>query len=522
MNRMWLLLAVLGACGGPEKTAPDPSNDDRLSGDALVRRLSFDLRGFPPDPADLERARTEGWQAVRDQYLADPALEERLVYLLAERWHTRVDAFDIVPLDYGLDVSQEYAFERAVGEEPLRVAARIIAEDRPWSELVTADWTMTEDILATVWPLSTDPGETGWRRAQYNDGRPNAGILSSNGLWWRYTSTSSNMNRGRAAAISRLLLCEDYLVRPVRFSTSNINTDGVESAVRSDPYCLGCHASLDPIAASLFGFWWLSLYSEIEETTYHAEREALWGDVLGVAPAWYGAPIAGLSELGFAVASDSRYYTCAVQTFAESLWQRPTTGDDAQVLEDLRQHLLAEDTRIRPLLAAITETDAYRDPNPRLLHHDQLRQSVLTLTGFDWRALGAPMLDTDASGFRLLLGGVDGESITSAQTEPGLTWALVLKRLSEAAATTVVDQIAIGQSSSPLLDVAALESKPDEAAFVAAIDHLFVCLFSRSATEAEQQQVATLWTAIAENEGPEAAWAGVLSALLRDPAFLTY
>ena len=54
--------------------------------------------------------------------------------------------------------------------------------------------------------------------ARYTDGRPAAGVLATNGLWWRYTTTDSNMNRTRAAAISRLLLCEDFMARPVSFA----------------------------------------------------------------------------------------------------------------------------------------------------------------------------------------------------------------------------------------------------------------------------------------------------------------
>ena len=46
-------------------------------------------------------------------------------------------------------------------------------------------------------------GATGWQVSRYTDGRPAAGVLSTNGLWWRYYSTVSNLNRSRAAAISR-------------------------------------------------------------------------------------------------------------------------------------------------------------------------------------------------------------------------------------------------------------------------------------------------------------------------------
>ena len=271
--------------GTPEEQSADsgaPSDvpDEDLMGmdAAWLRRVSLDLRGIPPSEADLDalEADPQIWGELRDGYLEDGRLNERLVHVFAERWHTRVDVFDIEVYDYGLPAILEYPFERAVGEEPLRIMSRVVTEDLPWTEIVLGDWTMADDILATVWPLDYPEGETGWVVSRYTDGRPGVGVLATNGLWWRYNTDESNMNRRRAAAISKLLLCEDYLVRPVAFSEADTTSEATADAVHSDPYCLACHASLDPVAASLFGFWWLSLYSEIEETTYHPEREALW------------------------------------------------------------------------------------------------------------------------------------------------------------------------------------------------------------------------------------------------------
>ena len=122
---------------------------------------------------------------------------------LAERRYTRVDEFDIVAFDYGL--LEEYDLS-GQGEEPL-LLARIIATDRPWTDAVLADWTMATPLLGEIWPIDFCSGESGWQPARYTDGRPSAGVLSTNGCR-RYTTTDPNMNCGRAAAISRLLLCE--------------------------------------------------------------------------------------------------------------------------------------------------------------------------------------------------------------------------------------------------------------------------------------------------------------------------
>ena len=495
-----------------------------LSNAAMTRRLSFDLRGVPPSLEELATAEEDpdGWIGVRNAYINDERLGERMVHLYAEKWHTRVDVFDIVAFDYGLDASLEYAFERAVGEEPLRIISRVITEDLPWSEIVTADWTMSNEILGSIWPLDYTDTQTGWQVSHYTDGRPTAGVLSTNGLWWRYTTTSSNMNRGRAATISRLLLCEDYLDRPVAFSEADTSETTTADAAQEDPYCLACHASLDPVAASLFGFWWLSLYSEIEETTYHAERESLWNTYLGVAPAWYGTPISGLPDLGVSVANDSRFYACAVETLAEGLWRRNTTNEDASELEQLRAHFLRSDATMRPLIAAITETESYRDPTPRMLSHDQLISSLDSLTGFQWTLDGFDQLDSDESGYRLLAGGVDGVTIKTHQREPGLTWALVVKRAAEAAASHAVQTELVESGERKLFTEVTLDHQPSDDAFSEELESLHLRLYGTVASQAWINEVSDLWSDIQSIDGTESAWRTTISVLLRDPAFMTY
>ncbi len=502
-------------------------------GPALVRRMSLDLRGVLPDVADLEAAEADelAWLEIRDRYLDDPLLEDRLVELLAETWHTRVDVFDLVYFDYHLDAAEEFPFERAVGEEPLRLVARVAAEDLPWSEVVMADWNMADELLGRIWPVDYPAGATGWQVVHYTDGRPPVGVLASNGLWWRYTATQSNMNRARAAALSRLLLCEDYLTRPVSFGATD-SALSTEETARSDPYCLGCHSSLDPIAASLFGFWWLNQYSEPEQTYYHPEREILWESALGTGPAWFGTPISGLSELGYMVATDSRFYTCAVETFAEGLWRRQSDLDDVAQLEALREAFVAGGTRVKPLLAAIMETESYRiqaeadaaegERPVRMMTPAQLSTALEDLSTFRWVYEGFEQLASDKTGYRLLAGGVDGVALTAPQLDPGLTWALVVQRAAQAAAQEVVRIELEEGGEQRLLAGVTLESRPGEPAFTAALEHLHWRLYAARADADWLASVEELWSSVADQQDPATAWRTTLSALLRDPAFVTY
>ena len=113
---------------------------------------------------------------------------------------------------------------------------------------------MANEMLNEIWELEGYPeGGEGWFPVRYADGRPVAGVLATNGLWWKYTTTAFNQNRSRAAAVSRLLLCEDLLNRPVEFEVSEdlLESEDVSSMVRSEPGCLACHSIIEPLADAL-------------------------------------------------------------------------------------------------------------------------------------------------------------------------------------------------------------------------------------------------------------------------------
>ncbi|MDP2308161.1 MAG: hypothetical protein Q8P18_19230 [Pseudomonadota bacterium] len=532
------MILLLLSCVGTKPPADVPTEDTLVPLEAgrLLRRMSLDLRGVTPSTEELAAVEADpaALDRYRDAFLDDPRLEGRLLAFWAERYRTRIDEFQVRYYDYQLPAEQECDFELSVGEEPLRLVAHVTMEDRPWSEVVTADYTMANELLGGLWPIEYPEGATGWQESTYTDGRPANGVLSTNGLWLRYYTSQSNANRSRAAALADLLLCVDYLERPVSFSSSPslVDTDATATALRTDDACLACHASIEPLAATLFGYYPAIDYNRLELVNYHPERESLGPELLGVPMGYFGIPLESPSDLGPQIAADPRFYTCAVETMAGMLWRRTVAVDEYATIAALEEEFAAGDWRARSLLRAVTDTPQYRagtlaesadatvearERTVRMLGPDALASAVSDLTGFTWRYNGCDQLGNDDYGYRVLAGGVDGEQVTRSQQDPSLTWALVVQRLAQGGAVTAVQRELVEGGERRLFAVT-LDTLPTDPAFTEQLDTLYLRLFARRPTAEERAADIATWEAAGD---PMTGWTALLTILLRDPEFVT-
>ncbi|RME26090.1 MAG: DUF1549 domain-containing protein [Deltaproteobacteria bacterium] len=517
---------------------------------ALLRRRSLDLTGLPPEPDQVAAVLEDpdAIEAIIEDMLRSPRWRLRFADMMAEQFLTRVDSFNATVESYGLDPSQEYRFESSVGTEPLLLMATIASADRPWTDVVTVDWTVADDMLLEIWPLQeisleeaglSDAPAEGWRPARYTDGRPAGGLIMTNGLWWRYWSAPANYNRGRAAALARLLLCEDFLLRPISFDASSLlDTDSLLDATSSEPACVGCHNSLDPLAAAFYGFWWFDIYAEPEMTRYHPEREWLGAYYLGTSPEYFGTPLNGPVELGPAVADDPRFLRCTTRRVAGGLLHREITdADQSQVSAWLdafrdadlrvgglvRAVLASEEYRAGALLDTASEDDEVAIQTLRMMSPDQLADSVEALTGFRWTEDGFDQLGNDDLGYRILAGGVDGVAVTRPQRDPSVSQQVVLRLLAQGAADFVVtSDLALPAEERRLLTGVDGDTTSADPAFVDQLETLHLRFHGRPATDDALAEETALFDAVAAADGTAAAWAAVIALLIRDPAFWTY
>lgn len=545
-----LLALALSGCGAAP--APDVDEGVEVVGDIALLdarrqliRLSLDLRGVRPSEAELVaiEANPALYEDFVDRYLQDPRFLDAVEALFNQRFLTRTGDFGFDAGEAGLvDVSDERVAD-SVNDEPLRLIRYITEHDLDWAWVVTADHSMADPMTAAVWGMERDAG-AGWQVARYTDGRPHAGVLSMTTMWTRYPSAGVNANRHRANTVSRVLLCDDYLSRPVSFSRTQVDaltTGDPNEVIANTPTCQSCHSSLDPLASHFFGFWWEVEGGLADQTTYRPEDEPLWQDQFGRSGAYFGLPTANLDELGAALADDQRLYDCAARTVWEGLSQRKAEDADWAELRGHRDAFVAGGRTVRALVRSVVVSPEYRAgevldatraervPVNKLVSPAQLADTIAAKTGYRWTFGGRDALHRNERGLAVLAGGIDSRTVVERATEPGVGLVFIQERLAQAAAWHVAraDLAAGREGDAVLLAYVTAEDTPESApdAFDAQIRSLYLDITGLPLPEdaPEVAELTALWKQVyAVEASATAAWAAIVSVVLRDPTLLLY
>lgn len=476
-----VLLAVAAACDDtpPQPPPPPPAAAvEYLSPTEHLVRASMLLRGQRPARGELLQVAQDpsALPAIVDSYLASAEFGATIKDLHNETlWlRTNQPQFVFRPIAGTAYASGTFQHtSESLGEEPLRLIEHVVMNDRPYSEIVTADYTFANGVVAAIWglPYSGD-GQT-WQKTSWQtavEPRPAAGILSSSLWYFRYRSAGANYHRGRANAITRSLLCHDYLSADIAVDTSIdlSDPDVVANAVVANPSCAGCHQTLDPLGSLLFGFRNNPNVGQVTTypvtAYYQPNRERLWSTTTKRPPGYYGATATRIDSLGKHLAEDPRFARCAAQRFAAYFTQRApdelpvrwlTKLTDSFVASGLsakalaKEIILSDEVRASHATADATAEQADAIVGMQKLRPEQLDRMIYALTGFRWqhesatRVAGMPvgtanLLQSDMIGFRVLAGGIDSYFVTLPSHTYNATSSLVLRRLATEAAGHVV------------------------------------------------------------------------------------
>lgn len=484
------LALALAACAEPASAPSPPPPPIALSPVEHLARASIALRGTRPPLEELEAVAADPEQlpVLVDLYLRSPELGATIRDLHNDALLMDLEAPKYIYPNLGPLADATYADLRALMQEPLRLIEHVVLSGRPYTEILTAPYTLANGTVATAWGLPHTTAPEQWEVTPWTDGRPAAGILSTNALYQRHVSAGDNFHRGRANLISAALLCHDYLDSEVVLDT-NVNLadpEVVAEAVVKNPSCASCHQTLDPLASYFFTFAAKDYPNAISRYPYSAYKPRFaeqWRTANKRPPMYFGATASGLAGLARAITEDPRFARCTAQRFLAGLTQVAIASLDPALVDELQLGFVASGYDARALLRAIVLSKAFATSHATdevaaestvgllRLRPRQLARTLEALTGERWSALttekisGVPLgpvelLDNDTIGYRVLGGGIDSYYVTRPQTTMGATSALVARRAAMALADRVVEHDLAAPAPARRLfrDVAATET----------------------------------------------------------------
>lgn len=475
----------------------------------LLRRLTLSLAGRLPEPQEVATVDKEGLPAIDallDEVMQEDAFYERLAeafndilltngydgggesalsythFHKTRLWYQQRDPnrnrADGEKLKYSHPEMKAYYqlvrdYRDALRREPLELVTYIVQQDRPFTEIVTADYIMVSPYTARGYGIfeelqdrfenPDDPYEYIPAKLQaLTDDRtgkvvqesetgfyPHAGVLSTFQYLKRYPTTETNRNRLRVRMYFEHFLGVDILQLAPRVSDASAVAEKYEIPTMQASDCVVCHKVIDPIAGLFQDYYALDgngIFQPRKEGWYEdifppgLENEPLPADQKWRALPW----------LGERTAKDPRFAVAMVGHVWYTLTGRkpllPPEDIDDPLFAARRRAYLAQRDEIERIAALFAEADynlkvvfkqwakspfyrasgltnAVDDPARaaeladigvvRLLTPEQLERKLRAIFGSQWGRL------TDQeSKLGILYGGIDSKEITERIAEP--------------------------------------------------------------------------------------------------------
>ncbi len=441
-----------------------------------LRKAAVTLVGRLPTPDEEDAVRAGGESALGDAvwaWMDEPAfanvfMEKLNDVLLTDRYLRSNDALGIMDEDrfpgryWFEDANNEDTLRDrtndAVAREPLEIAAHIMREDRPWTEILTADYTMVNGYSAMAYgvdgaepPDVRDPAAFEFVEATLPDWS-HAGLLTTPAFLNRYPTTETNRNRHRAWAFYKTFLATDILTfgkRPIDPTISDVHNPTL-----NDPQCTVCHATMDPVAGA-FQSW--------DDQGRLAPREEGWYPEMAP-PGFEGEatpPASGSGQLTWLAeqsVADPRFAIATVRMMLGvftglDVLSESDVGDDpdkAQALAlqdlwvaDVATELVDRQWDVKVAIQRVVTSRYFRASaatgatpgqllqagTAHLLTPEELDRKITATTGIPWRASsGSTNLLLDR--YALLYGGIDSLGITERLRDPNGVMANIARRMS--------------------------------------------------------------------------------------------
>ncbi len=395
---------------------------------------------------------------------------------------------------YGLSADELRRYTNiGIAQEPLALVEHVVRNDRPFSEIITADYIMVTPLSARTYGITdaeftktNDPLEYAEGHLSYVDPEsgemlqfPHAGVLSSPIFLSRFPTTDTNRNRHRARIVYDFFLGTDILQTAEQPLDQSAAEKISINPTLFAPACTVCHANIDPVAGAFQAF----------------DEEGRWNP----SPTWYKDMFApgfgsrelptaefayGVQWLGLQIANDDRFALSTVYNIYKGLTgQEALTapGDfqdplyaakfhsflaQANTFRAIADHFLApaSNQNVKQVIRELVMSPYFRAQNSipltseqeaslaevgmgHLLTPEQLHNKITAVMGMPWMENGNnPMLTTnprdpsDLGRFQLFYGGQDADTVTTRITAPNGLMAAVAERMATQMSCRAVPQ----------------------------------------------------------------------------------
>lgn len=410
---------------------------------------------------------------VNDMFLTDRYLGRNEAIDLLDtdfypdaRWH--IDDDDENPKDYSnvnaefLENARMYTND-SMARENLKLASFIVRNDRPFTEIVTADYMVMNPYTARAYGVTGIDFENSLDQDEWKEGRvagiPHAGVLSS-AMWLnRFPTTATNRNRHRSRMVYWFFLATDVnklAERPL--DPTNITAF---NPTMNNPNCNVCHNVIDPIAGTMMNWNTEGSYSPPEDGWFTNMLPPGFGDA--EMPYDGAQEYAAVQWLGQQIANDRRFATSVVHHMYRGLTGQepllfPTDTDSPtyqeevlqyevqdQIFDEIAQSFIDSDFNLRTVFKELMKSKYFRvknvlDPERapalaelgmgRMLTPELLDEKIKAVTGMYWEDNNGDHYLLDGNEYRMLYGGIDSDDVTVRMTDPNGIMAGIQMRMS--------------------------------------------------------------------------------------------
>jgi hypothetical protein len=332
----------------------------------MATRLSYLLWGSAPDD-ELLAAAEQGRLATRDDVAAQVArmtgakFSDR-VRAVAASFHQQwlgLDAMDRLEKDTKVYKDWDVGVLGRLQDETARFLDDVW-QNGDVTALLTAPYTFVDGALAKYYGLTQVPAAAPTQKVAL-DGSKRGGLLTLGGVMAMIAKANQTAPVQRGRFVRERLMCM-HLPDPDRSLKivppaldANLTTRERFSRHATDPACAGCHAMMDPVGLGLENFDGAGKYRDTDNgkpIDASGELRELNGD----------GKFTGAVGLGKLLASRDEVRACVVGSWFRYGYGRVEmagTGDDC-VLQGLRKRFADGGYRLKDLLVALTDTDAFQ------------------------------------------------------------------------------------------------------------------------------------------------------------------